>query len=51
MLDTEIYQYDDSPSIEMDDEHIGQQVVLPQNNQIKEMLMDLWLVRKNLILY
>ena len=34
MPDTEIYQYDDAPSIGMDDEHIGQQVLLPQNDQM-----------------
>ena len=34
MPDTEIYQYNDSPSIEIDDEHIGQKVLLPQNDQM-----------------
>ena len=34
MPDTEIYQYDDAPSIGMDDENIGQQVLLPQNDQM-----------------
>ena len=34
MPNTEIHQYNNSPSIEMDDEHIGQQVLLPQNDQM-----------------
>ena len=34
MPDTEIYRYGDSPSIEMDDEHIDQQVFLPHNDQM-----------------
>lgn len=34
MPDTEIYEYNNSPSIEMNDEHIGQKILLSQNDQI-----------------
>ena len=49
MPDTKIYQYDDSSSIEMNDNHIGQNLLLPKNDQMvlskiikrKKMLIDL----------
>ena len=49
MPDTEIYKYGDSPSIEINVEHIDQQVFLPHNDQMvlskiikrKKLLIDL----------